>query len=171
MKKSLTCNQVFALINFYLEDKLTPILKNAVENHLSQCPSCKNKISELKKILNQFEVKTPVMAKVDPQVEHVDSLSAYMDNELNNSDNIKIKKMMIANSNLRQELETMYKFKKLLHSAFNKTKNEMKTDYSKEVLSKIYESNPYSTTYFYKIACVFIFLISAILVGFVYLYF
>jgi lipopolysaccharide export LptBFGC system permease protein LptF len=171
MKKILTCNQVFALINFYLEDSLTPSLRKKVDEHLAKCPNCKNKINELKNILNQYETQSLVLAQAEPQNMHIDNLSAYMDNELGNSENIKIKKMMIANPDLRQELENMYKFKKLLHSAFIKTKSETKTDYSKEVVSKIYDSNPYSTTYFYKIACVFVFLISAILVGFIYLYF
>ena len=43
MKKELTCNQVSALINFYLENKLNPKLKEYVDKHLEKCPNCKKK--------------------------------------------------------------------------------------------------------------------------------
>ncbi len=47
--KELTCNQVAALINFYIEDKLNPRLKECIDNHLSKCPACRKKITELQK--------------------------------------------------------------------------------------------------------------------------
>jgi hypothetical protein len=171
MNKTLTCNQVSSLINFYIENKLTKSLRESVDFHLKSCPVCKKKIEDLQKILEEFHVTNENIEQNDKIPEMVYSLSAYMDNELGNSENIKIKKMMIANPDVRQELETMYKYKKILHSAFNKTKNDTKIDYSKAIVSKIDETNPYSTTYFYKLACIFAILISAILVGFIYLYF
>lgn len=99
------------------------------------------------------------------------SLSAYIDNELNSNENIKIKKMTISNPTARKELETMYRFKKLLHSAYERTKSDSKYDYSKNIVNKIQDNYEYSTTYFYKLAAIFIILISAIIGGFIYLYF
>ena len=173
MNKNLTCNQVSALINFYIEGKLNPRLREYVDVHLAKCPICRKKISELQKILSKY--KTPVNSNVNYneqklQPEFIGKLSAYIDNELETSDNIKIKKMTISNPAARKELETMYNFKKIMHSAYEKTKNDTKFDYSKNIMTKIQDGNEYSTNYFYKLIAIFILLLSSIICGFIYLY-
>ncbi len=174
MNKDLTCHQVSALINFYIEGKLNPRLREYIELHISKCPACKKKIEELKKILAKYsKTKNQVQTKetIPLTQETRNKLSAYIDNELDSYENIKIKKMAISNPTARQELESMYKFKKIIHTAYEKTKNDSKYDYSRNVLSKIQDNNEYTTTYFYKLAGIFVILISAIIVGFIYLYF
>ena len=79
--------------------------------------------------------------------------------------------MTISNPTIRKELENMYKFKKIIHSAYEKTKNDTKYDYSKNIMSNIQDNPEYTTTYFYKIATIFVLLITAIIGGFIYLYF
>lgn len=175
MNKDLTCNQVSALINFYIEGKLNPRLKEYVDLHLEKCPICKKKIEDLTRILNNFnEIKRNISDnsedKNELNTEFRRNLSAYVDNELNSNENIKIKKMAISNPMARKELESMYKFKKVLHSAYEKTKSETKFDYSKNIISQIQEFPDYSTNYFYKLACVFAIIIAAIIGGFIYLY-
>lgn len=176
MKNELNCNQVSALINFYLENKLNPKLKKYIDKHIEKCPNCKKKINELKNILAKYKIKTTQSEKCEefeqqlPQ-NFVYSLSAYIDNELNTNENIKIKKITISNPTARKELETMYKFKRLLHNAYEKTKNDSKYDYSKNIVSKIQNNYEYTTNYFYKLAVLFVLLISAIVGGFIYLYF
>ena len=119
MNKDLTCTQVSALINFYLEGRLNPRLKEYVDVHLTKCPACRKKIEELQKILNKYKTSssTNVEMNTNFQVdkEFLHKLSAYVDNELNSNENIKIKKMAISNPTARKELETMYKFKKIIH--------------------------------------------------------
>lgn len=100
-----------------------------------------------------------------------ETLSAYIDNELSNDENIKIKKLTIANNNARKELENMYKFQKLIHSAFERTKSDVKKDFSKNVVAEITNEDYYSTNYFQKLALIFITIICAIIGGFIYLYF
>ena len=73
-------------------------------------------------------------------------------------------------TNARKELETMYKYKKILHSAYEKTKNNSKFDYSKTIVSKIQEPQDYTTNYFLKLSIGFVAIIIAILGGFIYLY-
>ena len=46
MNKDLTCNQVSALINFYIEGKLNPRLKKYVDLHLEKCQNCRKKIQD-----------------------------------------------------------------------------------------------------------------------------
>ncbi len=174
MNKDLTCNQVSALINFYIEGKLNPRLREYINIHIAKCPSCRKKIEDLQKILkrfNQSKIPDTTITESNIKPEILSNLSAYVDNELNSNENIKIKKMTISNPTARKELETMYKFQKILHSAYEKTKSDSKYDYSKTILNQLQDTPEYTTTYFYKLAAVFVVLISAIIVGFIYLYF
>ena len=107
MNKELTCNQVAALINFYIDGRLNPRLKQDFDNHLAKCPTCRKKIEELQKIMSKFKHSEPEETKDELQMDFINNLSAYVDNELNSNENIKIKKMTISNPNARKELESM----------------------------------------------------------------
>ena len=175
MNKELTCNQVSALISFYIKGKLNPKLKEYVDLHLAKCPACRKKIDDLNKILNKFNNNTTEPEQ--PQEEETLSyefrnrLSAYVDNELESHENIIMKKMTISNPTARKELESMYKFQKAMGSAYNKTKNDFKYDYSKDILHKLQDGREYTTTYFYKLMILFTVLVMAIVGGFLDLYF
>ena len=174
MKKDLTCNQVSALINFYIEGKLNPRLREYINLHIEKCPHCRKKIKDLKNILSNYKQlnKDTVIEQTDQlNFEFINNLSAYIDNELNSNENIKIKKMTISNPYARKELEAMYKFKKIVHSAYEKTKNDSKFDYSKDIMSQVQDNADYTTTYFYKLAAIFFLIVSTIIGGFIYLYF
>jgi hypothetical protein len=99
------------------------------------------------------------------------TLSAYIDNELNNSDTIKIKKRAISNLSTRKELENMYKFKQLIQSAYEKTKENSKFDFSKSIIYQLQTGEDYSTTYFKKLVIIFAGIICTIIAGIIYLYF
>lgn len=173
MKKDLTCNQVSALINFYIEGKLNQRLREYINLHIQKCPVCRKKIQELTKILNNYKQQKNTKENQEESLnfEFINNLSAYMDNELSSSDNIKIKKMTISNPSARKKLETMYKFKKVVHSAYEKTKNDSKFDYSKDIITQLQDTPDYTTTYFYKLAAIFFIIVSTIIGGFIYLYF
>lgn len=173
MNKKLSCYQVSALLNHYLNNKLTPVLSEYVEYHLDTCPKCREKIGKIKSALNALNDRytESTSTKEYSDYETIKRLSAYMDNELNHNENIKIKKMAISNSKVRKELENLYKFQKAIHSAYEKTKNDTKFDYSKNVLTKIQDGYEYSTDYFYKIATLFVVLLLSIIGCFIYLNF
>lgn len=103
-------------------------------------------------------------------IEFYNNLSAYIDNELDYAKNIRIKKLTISNSYARKELENMYKFRKLLNSAYEKSKTDLKKDFSKIVTSKVSTQDYYSTTFFQKIVILFVVIMCAIIGGFIYLY-
>lgn len=171
MNKELTCNQVSALINFYLNRRLNPRLKQDFDKHLEKCIECRKKVEELQKIMSKFKAsKIEQPPKEVMEMDFINNLSAYVDNELNSNENIKIKKMTISNPNARKELESMYKYKKLLHSAYEKTKNDSKFDYSKTIVSKLQDSQDYTTNYFIKLSLGFVAIMMAIIGGFIYLY-
>ena len=163
MKKKMNCEQISALITFYLNGTLSPTLTKYVQKHLEYCNSCQEKYC--REIINVADI-IPEENYLTKQYEiFKTNLSAYIDNELNDNDNIKIKKIAISNPQARQDLEEIYLFKKMLHSAYEKTKNEMKTDYSKSIISKLHYKK--SNITFYKIAVLFALMISSIVFGLV----
>ena len=144
MHQELTCNQVDALMSFYLEDKLNETLKQYVEIHLQHCPKCKKRIEQLKDLINKNIKQLPKKEEdaneqfITPQyIEFKKNLSAYIDNELNDEENIRIKKISISNPLARQDLEKIYTYKKLIHNAFEKTRTDFKEDYTKSVIDNI----------------------------------
>lgn len=173
MQNQLTCEQVSALLNFYVEDKLSSKLSEYVRIHLENCPACMEKYLQMKNIINKFmdiqneEIENPYATK---QYEDFKAnLSAYIDNELNNFDSIKIKKIAISNPLARQDLENIYTYKKLLQSSFEKTKNEMKDDYSKTTICNIKHDNSGEkiNETIYKLTAVFFVMLTFIVAGFI----
>lgn len=173
MNKNLTCNQVEALMNLYIDGKLSSQMSEYVKLHLNTCNHCKMKFEELKSILSKYDNVQSKPQKQDQYLndEFLNNLSAYVDNELNSDDNIKIKKMTISNPNARKKLETMYHFKKLMFGAYQKTKNDYKMDYSKSIIAQVIDHDTYSSTCFQKLLILFCVMLIAIIVGFLYLYF
>ena len=175
MNKELTCNQVSALISFYIKGKLNPKLKEYVDLHLAKCPMCRKKINDLNNILGKYQNSTP-KNQIEKEEETLgyefkNRLSAYVDNELNSRENIMMKKMTISNPTARKEHESMYRLQKTIGNAYNKTKNDFKYDYSKEILHKLQDNKEYTTNYFYKLMILFTALLITIIGGFLYLYF
>ncbi len=178
MNNELRCSQVLSLINFYIEDKLTPKWRELVEKHLKNCKNCNKKYHELNTVLTKYKLENKnISLKTADENENtndeelVAKFSAYIDNELNPNENVKIKKIAISNPNARKKLDSMYKFRQLLQSAYQKTKSNSRIDYSKEVISKTHNVGVYNTTCFYKIILIFCILITGIIAGFMYLYF
>jgi len=171
MTVNLTCTQVSALLSFYIDDKLSSQLKQFVEAHLDSCPLCRAKLDVLKSMVNSLKEVHEKMAVMTPnQVESASNkqidefrinLSAYVDNELSNEESVKVKKYVISNPSARQELERMYNLKKILHNSFEKSKNEVKGDYSKYILRRIdIQEEIHGSDSFAKVVALFIVILS-----------
>jgi anti-sigma factor RsiW len=144
MTVNLTCTQVSALLSFYIDDKLSVQLKQFVEAHLKICPTCNAKLEALKSMVKSLkEVHEKLAAIKPPNEENTPSddfkinLSGYVDNELTDEENLKVKKYVISNPKARTDLENMYNLKKVLYNSFEKAKGEVKEDYSKYILKRI----------------------------------
>jgi len=146
----LTCAQMDVLISFYLEGELSNALRAQVEEHIKNCATCRAKLdiikSMLKDLKDAFDLEDEDKLEKDAYKTTVTSqqyrifknnLSAYIDNELNNDENIKIKKFTINNENARQELEDNYNIRKLMNDSFKKTKTEARQDFSRSVLRQL----------------------------------
>ena len=175
MNKNLTCDQVLSLINFYIAGDLNDRLKDYVENHISHCRNCKKKVEDLKRILIKYEnIKDEIIKEHNEGIlnpNFISSLSAYIDKELSPEDNIKIKKLTISNPSIRKQLEELYKYQKIIQSAYEKTKSGAKFDYSKGVIANVLNKNDYTTVYFNRLMILFSLLIISIVACFIYLYF
>lgn len=161
MNYGLSCEQVSALINFYAEGSLSEALKKYVENHIENCPKCKEKFLKIQAIISGYSNSEEHDNDIENRYNNESyenfksNLSAYIDNELDNKENIKIKKLTISNPLARQDLEDMYTFKKVLHDSYYKTKNDLKNDYSKQIICRIKNDCPTPLDTFYKISALF----------------
>lgn len=171
MTVNLTCTQVSALLSFYIDDKLSSQLKQFVEAHLEICPTCRAKLEALRSMVKSLkEVHEKLAAiksepKEDSTTPQYDAfkinLSAYVDNELDDEENIKVKKYVISNAKARQDLENLYNLKKVLRNSFERAKNEVKEDYSKYVLKRIdIQEEIYGPDSFAKVVALFILILT-----------
>lgn len=170
MQNELSCNQVTALMSFYIEDKINQKLKKHIDQHLKKCPKCRELYMQSKKIANHILTLgndndvTPYKTKQYDDFKS--NLSAYIDNELDEKESLRIKKISISNPLARKDLENAYAFKKLLHESFEKTKNELKNDYSKSIISNFeHAKDEKQDADFAKIIHYFIAIIALLIVG------
>lgn len=150
MIKKITCKQVQAIMPFYLKGTVNPLLAEIIEEHLESCDKCKdfyfNAIEKMENSDNIIDCKpinidTNHDYKTKEYQKFKQKLSAYLDSELEDSENIKIKKITISNPLARKDLEDMYSFKRLLHSSFARTMENCKFDFSKQIIKKVSENN------------------------------
>ncbi|MCM1003159.1 MAG: zf-HC2 domain-containing protein [Candidatus Gastranaerophilales bacterium] len=148
----LTCAQMDVLISFYIDGDLSKTLKSQVEDHLRECSNCRAKYDIIKSMLSDLKNSFDMQEEFAPREVFTDAstsrssqqyrlfknnLSAYIDNELDTEDNIKIKKFAINNKTARKALEDSYNIKKLLNNSFAKTKSDVKQDFSRSVLKQL----------------------------------
>lgn len=148
----LTCSQMDVLISFYIDGDLSNALKLKVEEHMKNCASCRAKYDIIKTMLS--DIKSNFNLESEKELSTLEktnnnqatsqqyrtfksNLSAYIDNELSNDENLKIKKFTINNIQARKDLENNYNIRKLMKDSFNKTKEETRHDFSKSVLRQL----------------------------------
>ena len=165
MNNELTCNQVIALISFYLENKLNPRLKQHIENHLQICQKCKSFYMNYSIKTKQKKQNSIIPTEDKQYINFKNNLSAYIDNELDAKESLRIKKMVISNPSAREKMENMYHLKKMMHDSYEKIKNEMKRDYTRSTLNKLLIVET-KTEPFYKIVAIFSGMVTLIIIGF-----
>jgi len=148
----LTCTQMDVLISFYIENELSKTLKSQVEEHLKSCGTCRAKydiiksmLSDLKNSFTEDETILPYNLEKNEDIPVTSkqyrlfktNLSAYIDNELPNDENIKIKKFTINNPQARKDLEENYSIKKLMNDSFKKSKSDIRQDFTRSVLKQL----------------------------------
>lgn len=150
--KEISCEQVQTLLTFFIENKLSCKLSAIVEYHLNTCSYCKEKYLQLTKLLENYD-KTNLnltyydkdenenKVKIGCNKTFKENLSAYIDNELNDNDNLKIKKFAIGNPDARKELENILYIRQLLQDSFSKVKSGIKKDFAEDTLKQLCETD------------------------------
>lgn len=146
----INCKQFEELIPFYINNELGENLKKAFIEHLHNCPNCHIRFNMLNSIVNDLKnaynhltfdsneeehIKIEAMADEDTNTNA--NLSAYIDNELNDDISIQIRKNIVAKPILRKKVENLYNLRKIMTNSFNKEKNNLKTDFSRDVIKRI----------------------------------
>ena len=177
----ITCLQMDVLISFYIDGELSESLKTKVEEHLKECPVCRAKLNilsslftDIKKSLNNEEGEEKVYSTNTHSSKQYrffkHNLSAYVDNELPEEDNMKIRKYTISNKHARKELEDAYKIRRLMKESFQKSKTESKPDFSKKVLKTIDENNKKELEFNPLISVGFAFVTTVLLISAIVVY-
>lgn len=123
----MNCKQIQNLLYYYIYNELNPALQEYISMHLEECPICTEHYSKLAK-----EIKTN---------KNFEQLSAYIDNELSEKENIQVKKNIITNKNIRNKYEKLCSLKSLLQSSMLRQEYNFKKDFSKSVLKNLNLSN------------------------------
>lgn len=146
---NMTCEQFETLMHFYIDGDLKEELKKAFEYHMQTCKICRQKYITFKKIIMDLRETFSQLAtypsftvvKTKEEQSLNSHISAYIDNELDIDENIKVKKMIISKPDVRDKIEKIYNLKQLLKDSFDKT--NLKQDYSKKIVRKMYFDEKY----------------------------
>ncbi len=142
----MACNQVTALLSYYIDGKVSAQITYFIEQHLKRCKTCRARYEVLLKAITDIrDVKTqmenvelnkcvPVTAN---SITFSEKMSAYLDNELTDEESLRFRRYAIANPLVREELEGMFKVKNAMNTSFERTKSDLKEDFTKNVMDEV----------------------------------
>lgn len=173
----ITCIQMDILISFYIDGDLSESLKEKVEEHLKNCPTCKAKFniinslfSDIKTNANKEKIYTTNSHSTKQYQFFKNNLSAYIDNELPEEECIKMRKYTIGNKKARKDLEDSYHIRKLMRDSFKKSKTSSKSDFSKDILKQIEQNDKNEYTFNPLVMVAFSFVMSVLLISAIVIY-
>lgn len=144
----ITCEQFEGLITFYLNGELSENMREAFEEHLSKCTTCHIRFNMLNSIIKELKdayaqiiadnnSASEMETKPSSEEQFQDKeLSAYIDNELPDEYNVKIRKNIIGKPILRNKIEKLYNLRKGIFDSYEDEKNNLKKDFSKEIIKQ-----------------------------------
>ena len=149
----ISCKQVKSILPFYIKGTINPYLADLVEEHLDMCENCKKLYMKLldeynKNFISDFdEIEIDISTENSEDNEEIfatneykifkSKLSAYFDSELDNKEQIQMKKLTISNPLARRDFENLFRFKQLLHLSFEKTMSNFNKDFSSNVIKQL----------------------------------
>lgn len=177
----ITCLQMDVLLSFYIEGDLSENLKQKVQEHIKECPVCKAKYNIIASLFsdisktsgnnNKSEVYSTNVHESAQYKFFKNNLSAYIDNELPEEENIKMRKYTINNKKARNDIEETYRIRKLMQDSFRKSKNEAKPDFAKNILKNLDSEEKSEFSFNPMITVAFSFVMSVILITAIVVYF
>jgi len=177
----ITCLQMDVLISFYIDGELSENLRDQVDEHIKKCPVCRAKYNIISSVFADMNKKakkqqaindlyTTNMHTSEQYQFFKKNLSAYVDNELPEEENVKIRKYAISNKKARKELEDSYQIRKLMKNSFKKTQSETKPDFSKNVMKQLHNDEKNELGFNPLISVAFAFVMSVLLIAAIIIY-
>lgn len=176
----ITCLQMDVLISFYIDGELSEALKAKVEEHLKECSVCRAKLNIIGSLFTDVKKKYCPDEKEEIYSNGVHSshqyrffknnLSAYIDNELPEEDNVKIRKYTIGNKKARKELEDTFRIRKLMKESFRKSQNDTKPDFIRKVMKRTDFANNNDLRFNPVISIGFAFIMTVLLISAIVVY-
>ena len=151
MPEDLLCKKVSSLLSQYIDNKVTRQEKEFIEEHLAMCPDCYKKFIYLKNLINSLKDSYKKVMNMALQKQRKatfsirdhenfrTNLSPYLDNELPTGESFTFRKYLVKSKMAQRELRQAYSLQKKLHNSFESTKNQLKIDFSKLILSEVKE--------------------------------
>lgn len=143
--KSLTCENITALLPKYIENTATNEEAVQIEEHLCHCQECFEKYLSLKNIADKIKSAFNNIESSDFAYEQKffkNNISAYIDNELDKIDSFALNCYMAKSPKAKEELESMRRFEETLKLNIENNKKILQNDLSKSVIDEFKKDSP-----------------------------
>lgn len=143
------CRKISALLELYVENRLSSLEKSLVEEHLASCPDCRDKYVRMKDaiknlrtsyehLLQEFEeIERNKIFKVKEHDIFYANISSYIDNELSYNEAVDFRKYLLKSKPARKTLEEAYMLENNLKKTFTDYSNNLKINYAKKITDKL----------------------------------
>ena len=151
MTEDRTCKKVSALLSQYIDNKVTRQERAFIEEHIAMCPECYKKFIYLRNLINSLKdsyKKVMEMALIRQKrtafsireyEKFKKNLSPYIDNELAGEEGFEFRKYLMKSRIAQKELKNAYIMQKHLHNSFEKVKDSLDVDFSKQIIADFQE--------------------------------
>ncbi len=143
------CSKISALLELYVENRLSGIEKDLVEEHLASCQECRDKYVRMKDaiknlrssyehMLQEFEeIERNKIFKIKEHEIFYANISSYIDNELSYNEAVDFRKYLLKSKPARKSLEEAYSLENTLKTTFNNYSDNLKLNYAKQITKMI----------------------------------
>ncbi len=143
------CKKINSLIAFYVENKLGFEEQKIVEQHLIDCPECRDKYVQMKdaiknlrksyeNLLEEFkQIEENNLFKIKEYEVFFANISSYIDNELPYNDAVKFRKYLLKSKPAQKGLQEAYSLENKLQKTFRDYSENLRINYSKNIIDKL----------------------------------
>lgn len=143
------CKKINSLIALYVENKLGLEEQKIVEQHLIDCPECRDKYVQMKdaiknlrksyeNLLEEFkQMEENNLFKIKEHEVFFANISSYIDNELPYNDAVKFRKYLLKSKPAQKGLREAYSLENKLQKTFRDYSDNLRINYSKNIIDKL----------------------------------
>ena len=141
---TMTCEHVLNMLPLYIDEKTSEEDTIKIKEHLRTCQECYDKYISLKSVAEKIKTAfADISCTIDSdKIFFRNNLSAYIDNELGNSDYYKFSKLIKENQQSKKEYDEMNSFEEKLKKSFQENTKTLRPDLSQNVINEIKRESP-----------------------------